>query len=102
MICWTVWLPSQRWTISRLGPLRRRARSGIRRTCWLLFWPRRTPAARRGRESGFGVVLIGFCTKQIVLAVETLRTWGAAVLRPYMILQARQNRDARISVYLSP
>jgi hypothetical protein len=50
MISRTVRLPSQRWTISRLGPLRRRARSGIRRTCWLLFWPRRTPGARRGWE----------------------------------------------------
>src|SRR5882672_2966809 len=49
MICWMVCLPSQRSTISRLGPLRRRARSGMSRTrCWL-FSPRRQPGARRGR-----------------------------------------------------
>src|SRR5260370_4825519 len=48
MICCTVCLPSQRSTISRLGPFKRKARSGISRTrCWL-FSPRRQPGARRG------------------------------------------------------
>src|SRR6266403_6062105 len=57
MICWTVCLPSQRSTISRLGPLRRRARSGMSRTrCWL-FSPRRQPGARRGRLFRSGVIL---------------------------------------------
>src|SRR5258708_2989253 len=58
MICWTVCLPSQRSTISRLGPFKRSARSGMRRTrCWL-FSPRRQPGARRGRLFISGVISI--------------------------------------------
>src|SRR5258708_3666562 len=49
MICSTVCWPSQRSTSSRVGPFKRRARSGISSTrCWL-FSPRRQPGARRGR-----------------------------------------------------
>src|SRR5260370_10793561 len=45
----TVCLPSQRSTVSRLGPFRRSARSGMSSTrCWLVP-PRRHPGARRGR-----------------------------------------------------
>src|SRR6266852_2333314 len=58
MICWTVCLPSQRSTISRLGPFRRRARSGMSSTrCWL-FSPRRQPGARRGKLFNSGVISI--------------------------------------------
>src|SRR5258708_7324494 len=58
MICWTVCLPSQRSTISRLGPFRRRARSGMSSTrCWL-FSPRRHPAAKRGRLFSSGGIVI--------------------------------------------
>jgi hypothetical protein len=35
------------------------------------------------------VSVIGFRKKQIEVEVEIVRTWGAAVLRPYMILQAQ-------------
>src|SRR5258708_4891285 len=57
MICWTVCWPSQRSTISRLGPFRRSARSGISKTrCWL-FSPRRHPGARRGRLFGSGGIV---------------------------------------------
>src|SRR5258708_38247418 len=57
MICWMVCLPSQRSTISRLGPLRRKARSGMSRTrCWL-FSPRRQPGARRGRLFSSGCIV---------------------------------------------
>src|SRR5712692_5403511 len=57
MICWTVCRPSQRSTISRLGPFRRSARSGISKTrCWL-FSPRRHPGARRGRLFGSGGIV---------------------------------------------
>src|SRR5882762_1223302 len=57
MICWTVCLPSQRSTISRMGPFRRRARSGMSSTrCWL-FSPRRQPGARSGRLFSSGGIL---------------------------------------------
>src|SRR5260370_10628338 len=57
MICWTVCLPSQRSTISRLGPFRRRARSGMSSTrCWL-FSPRRQPGARNGRLFSSGGIV---------------------------------------------
>src|SRR5258708_3093495 len=57
MICWTVRLPSQRSTISRLGPFRRRARSGMSNTrCWL-FSPRRHPGASRGRLLSSGGIV---------------------------------------------
>jgi len=36
------------------------------------------------------VSVIGFRKKQIVVEVEIVRAWGAAVLRPYMIQPARQ------------
>src|SRR6267143_3100267 len=57
MICPPVRLPSQRSTISRLGPFSRNARSGMSSTRWLLLSPRRQPAARRGRLFGSGVIL---------------------------------------------
>src|SRR5258707_5003003 len=57
MICWMVGLPSQRSTVSRVGPLRRKARSGMSRTrCWL-FSPRRQPGARRGRLFSSGCIV---------------------------------------------
>src|SRR6266849_1184687 len=57
MICWTVCWPSQRSTISRLGPFKRRARSGMSSTrCWL-FSPRRHPGARRGRLVSSGGIV---------------------------------------------
>src|SRR5258708_5548125 len=49
MICSTVCWPSLRSTISRLGPFKRRARSGISSTRCSLLSPRRQPGARRGR-----------------------------------------------------
>src|SRR5260370_24677127 len=57
MICGMVGLAAQRSTISRLGPLRRKARSGMSRTrCWL-FSPRRQPGARRGRLFSSGCIV---------------------------------------------
>src|SRR6267142_280009 len=57
MICWTVCLPTQRSTISRLGPFRRKARSGMSSTrCWL-FSPRRQPGARSGRLFSSGGIV---------------------------------------------
>src|SRR2546429_9363331 len=61
MICWTVCLPSQRSTISRLGPFRRRARSGMSsvRCCWFFSF-KRQPAARSGKLLSSGVILESF------------------------------------------
>src|ERR1700719_191485 len=57
MICWTVCWPSQRSTISRLGPFRRRARSGMSsvRGCWVFSF-KRQPGARRGKLWSSGVI----------------------------------------------
>src|SRR6266404_2608413 len=76
MICWTVRLPSQRSTISRLGPLRRRARSGMSRTrCWL-FSPRRQPGARRGRLFSSGGMV---CSSRILCGLECARRRPARI-----------------------
>jgi hypothetical protein len=44
------------------------------------------------------VSVIDFQTKRIVIEVEFVRTWGAAVLRPYMILPERENSMASRSL----
>src|SRR5260370_11706528 len=57
MICSTVCWPSQRSTISRLGPFRRRTRSGMSsvRGCWVFSF-KRQPGARRGKLWSSGVI----------------------------------------------